>query len=128
MASIVFVDGDRELIEILRGIVYEGGYMVTICPDASTALDYLQAASRPAVVLLSHGGPSHDGERILAAIPNLPRHAYLLLSTEPEKAPQQWNPHTQAVVPVISMPFDLELLLEQVAAAEDRLKSLEDRE
>jgi hypothetical protein len=40
----------------------------------------------------------------------LPPHAYLLLSTQPEKA-QLWNSHTQAFVPVVSMPFDVDELL-----------------
>ena len=124
MTGVLLVDGDPDLGETLRFILDEAGYdSVLLCPDASVALEYLRDAPRPVLVFLSHGGPSHDWERVLTTIADLPPHAYIILSTEPEKAPQQWNPYAQAVIPVISMPFNLHVLLEQVAAAEDRLKS-----
>ena len=58
------------------------------------------------------------------AAAQLPLHAYLVLSADPEKAPRQWNRHTQAFVPVISVPFDEDRLLARVADAEGRLRSL----
>jgi DNA-binding NtrC family response regulator len=117
MANILLVDGDSELQETLRFVLYEVGYMsVMTCPDPSTALGFLRDAPRPVVVVLIHGGPFHAAERVLAAVPNLPPHAYVLLSTAPDFAPSVWNPHTQEFVPVIKMPFDYDAFTEQVAA------------
>jgi DNA-binding NtrC family response regulator len=117
MTSVLLVDRDRHLSETLREVLYEAGCTLMACPDASAALRFLQRAPRPVVVLLVHGGPHSDWERVLAAVPNLPPHAYLLLSTAPDKAPAQWNPHAQSLVRVISMPFDLDWFLAQIIEA-----------
>jgi hypothetical protein len=102
----------------------EVGYTsVFTCPDVSVALDYLWHAPRPVVAVLTHGTASQETERVLAAIPTLPPHAYVLLSTDPDLsfAPSVWNPHTQEFVPVMKMPFDYDEFTEQVAAVEASL-------
>jgi pyruvate/2-oxoglutarate dehydrogenase complex dihydrolipoamide dehydrogenase (E3) component len=99
---------------------------VTVCTDVACALKELQEAEAPVVVLLAHGSVSHSLERMLAAVPELPPHAYLILSTQPKEAPSYLNPHTRAVVPVLPMPFNLELFIDEVAAAEGRLRAISD--
>jgi DNA-binding NtrC family response regulator len=121
MCDVLLVIQDRDLSETLSVVLEEAGYSIAICADTSGALTMLRVADKPLVVMLSHGGPSHKGEHILAAVPDLPPHAYLLLTTDPRKAPLKWNPHTQAFVPVLPMPFDVDLLLAHVDDAMSRL-------
>jgi DNA-binding NtrC family response regulator len=127
MSSVLLVDQEKSLSEILRDMLQEAGYDVTVCTDASWALNMLRVATASVVVILSHGGLSQEWEHMLAAAAELPRHAYLVLSTRPEEAPAQWNPHTQAYVPVVPMPFDMDVLLAQVAEAVVRLQSVPSR-
>ena len=124
MNSVLIVGHQRELSEILREALYDAGYTVTVYSDTSLALAFLQAATTLVVIIVhSHGGASQEWEPILAAIAGLPPHAYLLMSTNPQTAPQQWNPHTQAFVSVVPMPFDLDVLLARVADAVSRLNA-----
>jgi DNA-binding NtrC family response regulator len=115
MNSVLLVDLERSLGEILRDMLQEAGYDIVISATVPSALVALQAATKPLLVILSHGGLSHEWERVLTAAPGLPPHGYVLLSTQPGESPRVWNPHTQAVVPVVPMPFDIDLLLTQVA-------------
>lgn len=94
------------------------------CTSGKLACSLLQIAFRPYVVLLTHGGAARDAETVLAAIPMLPAHAYLLLSWQPQQAPLCWNPHTQAVVPVVPLPKGMNLLSQRLAEAVARLWGL----
>jgi DNA-binding NtrC family response regulator len=127
MSSVLLVGQEKSLSEVLCDVLQEASYDVTVCADAFCALNMLRVATAPVVVILSHGGHSQEWERMLAAVAELPRHAYLVLSTHPEEAPAQWNPHMQAYVPVVPMPFDMDILLAQVAEAVARLQSVPSR-
>jgi DNA-binding NtrC family response regulator len=121
MCDALLVIQDRDLSETLSVVLEEAGYSIAICADTAVALTMLRVAEKPLVVMLSHGGTSQEGEHILAAVPELPPHAYVLLSTDRRKAPLKWNPYTQAFVPVLPMPFDVDLLVAQVDDAVSRL-------
>jgi DNA-binding NtrC family response regulator len=122
MCGVLLVVQDRDLSETLSAVLEAAGYSVAACPDITLALNRLRVAEAPLVVMLSHGGPDQEGERVLAAAPESLAHAYLLLSTDPSKAPVHWNPHTKAFVPVIAMPFDVDLLIAQVEDAVSQLQ------
>lgn len=124
MESVLIAGVESVLSETMREVLEEAGYDVTVCSDVPLALNLLRVAEAPVVVILAHGGSSRDWEPILSAVPELPPHAYLLLSTDPGNAPSQANPHTQVVVPVVPMPFDVERLLREVVDAVGRLQSV----
>jgi DNA-binding NtrC family response regulator len=114
MSGVLLVDLEQSLSDVLGHILQELGYAVVVCADTPCALDVLQDPAE-IVALLSHGGDSHVWEQVLEAIPRLPSHAYVLLSTQPDRVPSRWNPHTQAPVPTVPLPFDLDELLTQMA-------------
>jgi DNA-binding NtrC family response regulator len=121
MNGILILEQDKELGEVLREVLHRASYSVTLCSDTPLALAMLEVATSPLVVILPHGGSQEEWRRILAAAPQLPPHAYLIVSTETEQAPWQWNPHTQAFVPVLSVPVDVHLLLATIADGVGRL-------
>ena len=124
MNGIVILEHDKELGGALREVLYRAGYSVTLCCDTPLTLAMLEVSTSPLVVILPHGGSQEEWRRILAAAPQLPPHAYLILSTETEQAPWQWNPHTRAFVPVLSIPVDMQLLLATIADGIGRLYSV----
>jgi DNA-binding NtrC family response regulator len=115
MDSMLVLEQGGNLSETLRDMFHDAGSGVTVCSDIPLALALLQVAPTSLAVLLSDSGPTEEWKRILAAVPGLPPHAYVLLSTRAQQAPWQWNPHTEAFVPVVPMPFDVDRLLAQVA-------------
>jgi DNA-binding NtrC family response regulator len=121
MNNVLILEHDKELGEVLREVLHRAGYGVTLCSDTPLALAMLQVATSPLAVILPHGGSAQEWQRVLAAAPQLPPHAYLLLSTESQWAPRQWNPHTRSVVPVLAVPVDAQLLLATIADAVGRL-------
>jgi CheY-like chemotaxis protein len=121
MNGILILGEDKELGEVLREILHRAGYSVTLCSDTPLALAMLEVATSPLVVLLPHRGSQEEWLRILAAAPHMPPHAYLIVSTETQHAPRQWNPHTRAFVPVLSVPVDAQLLLATIADGAGRL-------
>jgi DNA-binding NtrC family response regulator len=124
MNSVVILEQDKELGELLREVLHRAGYGVTLCSDTPLALAMLQVATSPLVVILPHGDSREEWRHILTAAPELPPHAYLILTTEPQGAPRQWNPHTRAFVPVLAIPVDAQFLLATIAEVIGRLYSV----
>jgi len=124
MNSVLILEQDEEVGEALREILHRAGYSVTICSDTPLALTLLQVAPSPLVVILPHEGSQEEWRRVLAAVPQLPPHAYLILSADSQQAPRQWNPHTHAFVPVLEVPVDVKLLLATIANGAERLYSI----
>ncbi len=124
MNGVLILEQDKELGEVLREVLHHAGYSVTVCSDTPLALAMLQVATSPLVVILPHGGSPEAWQRVLAAAPQLPPHAYLVVSTETQRAPRQWNPHTRAFVPVLAAPVDVQLLLAAIADGVGRLYSV----
>jgi CheY-like chemotaxis protein len=123
---VLVVDNDWDTRAVLRDVLEEEGYAVTLAADGYTALAVMRAVTRPLVVVLDQGLAGMTGTELVEAIlrdgqPAVAR-AFLLLTASPERLPapfskQEWP----EVMPVIAKPFDLEALLEAVAAAARRL-------
>lgn len=122
MVRVLVVERDELLRETLELMLDEAGYTVAGIGDGALAVRALEVSPYPLVVLLSHGGSDTDGEAVLISARMLPSHAYIVLSTRPQKAPWVWNAHTEHFVPVVPEPFDVDTLLEAVAAAVARLE------
>ena len=95
MDNVLVVEQEGTLRETLRDVLHDAGYHVVLCADSPIALSLLEVAPAPFIVLLEEG-----------------------------RAPRQWNPHTQAFVPIVPMPFDIDGLLTAVADAAGRLGAL----
>jgi CheY-like chemotaxis protein len=123
MNSVLILEQDKEVGEALCEILHGSGYSVAVCSDTPLALSMLQVAPSPLAVIL-HKGSQEEWRRVLAAVPQLPPHAYLILSADSQQAPRQWNPHTSDFVPVLEVPVDVQLLLATIANGAERLYSI----
>ena len=111
--SILIVDNEPTIVELLVEILTDEGYVVYSAPDTPRALDPI-ARHQPALVLLDVGRPGIRGaelieeihEAVLVAMP------IVLMTTEPcDAAP----PLAPSVVECLAKPFDLDKLLACVA-------------
>lgn len=126
-SNVMIVEPDGDLCQVLCSVVEAAGYGAVACTSGNLASKLLRIAPHPFIVLLTDSRPSGNWQQVLSEIERLPPHVYVLLSREPREAPRRWNPHTQAFVPVVPMPFELDELLEQVAAAVTQLPTLSRR-
>jgi DNA-binding NtrC family response regulator len=124
MEQVLVVEQDVDLQGVLGKVLKHAGYRVVMCSDMTVATGLLHLAPRPLVVILSHGERSQEALQLLMVAHTLPAHAYVLLSSHPQQAPLHFNPHTQAFVPVVPMPLEVDLLLARVAEATWRLHAV----
>ena len=123
---VLVVDNDWDIRSVLRDVLEEEGYAVTLAADGYTALAVMRAVTRPLVVVLDQGLAGMTGTELVEAVvsdgqPAAAR-AFLLLTASPDRLLAPFSEHEwPEVVPVIAKPFDLEALLEAVAAAARRL-------
>jgi CheY-like chemotaxis protein len=123
---ILVVEDDPDTRAVLRAVLEDEGYAVTEAADGQTALAVLRGCIRPLVVLLDQGVPGLAGTQVVEAVlsdgPKAGARAFLLLTGSPDRLPAPFNRQPmQQVVPVVAKPFDVDTLLEAVAAAARRL-------
>lgn len=116
MTSALVVEANPALREIIADIVRDEGFAATCTSEYDTAFAALRLSPLPLIVLLGHGGRSALSLRLLQHIAALPRHGYVLVSTQAATAPHIWNPCTARRVPILSAPFDIDDLANQVRA------------
>lgn len=122
---VLIVERDDILRDMLRMTLEDAGYAVAGCADGTCACKVLQTAVHPLVVVLVHGGRDRSWDEVLSKASTLPAHMYLLLSSQHLKHLPTWrNPHTQTDVPVMTMPFASDTLLQHVAEAVGQLVTL----
>lgn len=117
MQAVLIVERDPELLDTLKMVLEDGGYPTQATGDLVLARAALTVAKQPLVVLVGHSGQSELANQLLVQMNGLRPHAYIVVSTWPCRAPVAWNTHTARTVPVISAPFDVDDLLQQVEAA-----------
>jgi CheY-like chemotaxis protein len=89
MHSILIIDDDIFLADVLSGILEQAGYSVNHAQNASEALDLLRAPPSPGVILLDLNVPVMNGWQFLArkchdpALAKVPVIAMSGSSTEP---------------------------------------------
>jgi CheY-like chemotaxis protein len=131
MTRVLIADDDRDTREAMRFLLEDAGYEVVEAPDGTTALDMLRTSRHRLVVLLDWMMPGMGGAEVLSAVAGdgalSARHAYVLVTASPAYVSTTVVELASALaVPVVPKPFDVEVLLEVVAAAAGRLTAAEE--
>ncbi len=124
--SVLIVDDDQDIREILRSIVEDAGYLVLEARDGVEALDILYVQPVPLVMLTDHQMPRLDGPGLLRRVlddPVLPsRHAYLYMTAGTRDLPLALQQLLAALnAPVLFKPLSVDSLLCAIAKAAHRL-------
>lgn len=119
---VLVADDDDAIRETLRIVFEEEGYQVDEAPNGRVAIDLMQSAPEPYVVVLDLMMPQLGGAAVLGAIlqdEELRRHHAILLVTANSLAAQGIVDDLRArlQIPLILKPFDLDALLAQVETA-----------
>ena len=128
MTHILIVDDDADIRLTMRSVLEDiGGHTVLEAADGVSGLAQLRAAETPLVVLLDLLMPGLDGLEVLHAVAEDEHlstcHAYVLLSVSRRATSVNLPPKLASAVPIISKPFDINVLLDTVAAAERRIQA-----
>ncbi len=125
---ICIVDDDAHQREMLREILMGEGYAVSEASDGSSALALLRSTPHRMVVLLDQVMPGLDGAGVLscvAADPHLrAQHSYILLSARWHLPPKLTTLTSTLSIPIIAKPYDLEMLLSQIAQSQQQLAAM----
>ena len=127
-AQVLVVDDDTGIRETIRLILEGAGYAVTEARDGAEALERLRAGTARYVVLLDYTLPRLDGPTLLRALEADPavagRHVAALVSARREvDEPDLRDLCARLGAPIIPKPFEMDDLLDTVAALARRLAS-----
>lgn len=125
---ICIVDDDANQRKVLREILTGEGYAVSEASDGSSALALLRSSPHRMVVLLDQVMPGLDGAGVLSSVAADPRlraqHSYILLSAR-WHLPSKLTTLTAALsIPVMAKPYDLDMLLSQIAQSQRQLAEM----
>lgn len=123
---VLVVDDDTAIRETIRFALEDAGYSVAEAVDGLAALKQLRAGSDRMVVLLDLMMPGLDGAGILGAVAGDARlasqYAFVLITASTKTLTLAFANLLQNLsVPILTKPFDIDILLEVVAAAARRL-------
>ncbi len=126
MAHVLVIDDELQIRESLRLLLDDAGHMVTLVGSGPVGLETLRASAVPQVVLLDLLMPGMDGLAVLEQVIQEPqlaaRHGYILMTADSarliETAAHVFN---ALPVTVVRKPFDIDDVLETVAAVGARL-------
>jgi CheY-like chemotaxis protein len=124
--TVLVVDDDDAIRETLVWLLDEEGYPVAEARDGHHALDVLRSRPGPCVVLLDFQMPRLNGYGVLAAVATEPAlaagRAYILCTAQGRTLPLSFvKLLTDLGVNVLPKPFDVQDVLDAVAAAAARL-------
>ncbi len=127
-AQVLVVDDDAGIRETIRLILEGAGYAVTEARDGAEALERLRAGAARYVVLLDYTLPQLDGPTLLRTLEADPalasRHAAALVSARREvDEPELRDLCARLGAPILPKPFEMDDLLDTVAALARRLAS-----
>lgn len=123
---VLVVDDDKAIRDALRLTLEDEDYAVAEAADGAQALDALRSSAHQQVVLLDFRMPRVDGGDVLNAIDMdsrlARRHAFILITANRNTLPLSLVTLLDRMeVPILPKPFDMDELLEAVAAAARRL-------
>jgi CheY-like chemotaxis protein len=124
MVSMLVVDDDPSIRELVREVLEEEGYAVVgEAEHGGTALDRMRASTEPLLVLLGLHMPKVDGLQVLEAVAADPalasRHRIILVTAAQQRATtgRVAALRDQLDVPLVLKPFEISELLDAVEAA-----------
>jgi CheY-like chemotaxis protein len=123
---VLVVDDDQAIRDVLRLGLEEEGYAVAEAADGAIALEMLRRGNQRQVVLLDFRMPRVDGGSVLTTVDRdarlVGRNAFILITANLNTLPLSVATLLHRLeIPVISKPFDMDELLDAVAAAAQRL-------
>lgn len=125
--EILVVDDDIAIRETLRLVLEDEGYQVIEARDGQTALHILRERVHPLVVLLDQVMPVLDGAGVLRAAAADPAiagaHAFILVTASSAALDAGLEQEAGSLLAgVVAKPFDLDALLQTIAAAVGRVR------
>ena len=126
VTRVLVVDDDEGIRETIRFALEDMGYTVTEAADGLTALQRLRAGKERMVVVLDLMMPGLDGAGVLGAVAADARlssqYAFVLMTANTRTLTLAFATLLQNLsIPVLAKPFDVDVLLNAVAAAAHRL-------
>ncbi len=122
MTTVLIVDDDADIRDLLTQLLNDAGYAVQEAADGLAAYDLLRASPERLIVLLDYSMPHLDGHQLLARLAAEPpldhRHVYFLMTALHHRLPdalQRLLAHL--CIPVLPKPFEVEEILQAVAGA-----------
>jgi len=130
MAAVLIVDDDREIRETVVLALEDVGYTVSQASDGQAAISYLQQTDTPHVVILDSFMPIMNGEEFLQTVLHdlhMKTHHTFIYMTARVQRPDSTMAEmlTTHGIPLISKPFDLDMLLDTVATSVQHLATLD---
>ncbi|HEY7779888.1 MAG TPA: response regulator [Ktedonobacterales bacterium] len=126
MVRILVVEDDKDTRDALRYLLEDAGYAMAEAADGLQALDALRASPDSLVALLDLDLPRLDGTGVLREVTRdrrlAARHAFIVMTAVSYSRYQAAEELCAALsIPVIPKPFDVEVLLDAVTLAAQRL-------
>jgi CheY-like chemotaxis protein len=120
---VLVVDDDEDIRWAIRLLMEDLGYVVEEAADGKLALDRLGARTPGMVVLLDMSMPGMDGMQVMQEVAAqkalATRHAYIMVTARDHSLPLVVVKILQTLgVPIVAKPFDIDLLVTAVQAAE----------
>lgn len=127
MAHVLIVDDDADIRSSMRSILEDvGGHTALEAVDGLEALELLRSSKQRLVVLLDVLMPALDGigvlRQVVADKDLATRHAYVLVTVSRHATSADFLSNLAMDVPVVSKPFDMDVLLATVAEAAHSIK------
>lgn len=126
MARVLVVDDEPQIREALRMLLEDAGHSVTLAHSGAAGLATLRQQGEPQVVLLDLLMPEMDGLAVLRQVITEPvlasKHGYILMTGDSQRLIETAAHVFNALpVTVVRKPFDIDDVLETVAAVNSRL-------
>ncbi len=124
LPQVLVMVGDPDLRKLMR-VLLRRQYALAEIPSVALAVESLRTSPDPLVVLWHFAWPSAIDQALLTRIDQeevLQRHAFVLITSNLEGLPSEvrWL-LARRQIPIIGLPFDLDVFLGQIAAAQERL-------
>jgi CheY-like chemotaxis protein len=125
VTRVLVVDDDEGIRETIRFALEDMGYTVTEAADGLTALQRLRAGKERMVVVLDLMMPGLDGAGVLGVVAADARlssqYSFVLMTANTRTLTLAFATLLQNLsIPVLAKPFDVDVLLNAVAAAAHR--------
>ena len=127
LTHVLVVDDDHSIRETVRMLLEDAGYQVSEAVHGGEALPLLRGGPSY-VVLLDLMMPQLDGASLLSLVAEDPelerRHSFVLMTADQHATRTRFKTLlARLAVPVIRKPFDIEVLLQHVERAAQRLRA-----